>query len=741
MQLTGKQCSVTNGRAMEALAADTPFEKSPKGQIRRPTRPEHVIAFEFLKIHYEEDVKAEIPVQKSDVYTDYEQHCKNHNYKPLVAADFGRILKSMFPNARDRRLGSRGSSKYCYVGVRRKSENNTQKSIMSPYSAEELSKAYQSLVCEWASTVLCRKMQSLGELAKYLLRNRYVQTRSCAALTITASLKDTDELADNQPVNKHRETQLKLQEKLREKLLSKQQGSSHSSSSTPDPDSSQRPVPMQTCSAPGSRRSSPDSMAISVNSSACTSPVFNEGIVVQKPLYPISNHRNSFDGSLLTESRGSLVSRLTAISSQSNPMERSTSVTSQYNGSTQLAQPMNGQMRYQPYDPRIIQSCPNTPLIDYTRGFEFPQQMMSSNTPASTPTQCLSHPNTARNTPVIPDYQDDSYYSPRPFNSHYQSSTHLQQGFPKEVSEFQRVEFGHNDNSAFMPIKDAGTMSHGGYTDSIGQPYASNNELSAHNDSEDLEEISELFNIIDQGNTSAENGNVSTSSMTTVEKSRPLSAQTTLSLPAQHFPHSQSNVSSNSGSVIYELLKSGPNRSLSSGINQRFRHHSGPPQGRTPSGKFSHVSSPATILPMSTVSSIDLNSPPSTPNGNFRPVHTPSRELQTHQHAQGVTDAPLQQPHMSYTGAPVVPARFNGSLVGTMSPPAQPLSKRKRNHSGENVASGLVCNQMSKSGGAANSKSGAAATHDVLDYIARRNLGTQLTSPKIPEEGSQANKS
>jgi len=62
--------------------------------------------------------------------------------------------------------------------------------------------------------------------------------------------------------------------------------------------------------------------------------------------------------------------------------------------------------------------------------------------------------------------------------------------------------------------------------------------------------------------------------------------------------------------------------------------------------------------------------------GNFRPVHTPSRELQTHQHSQGVTDTPLQQPHMSYTGAPVVPARFNGSLVGTMSPPAQPLSKR-----------------------------------------------------------------
>jgi len=87
-----------------------------------------------------------------------------------------------------------------------------------------------------------------------------------------------------------------------------------------------------------------------------------------------------------------------------------------------------------------------------------------------------------------------------------------------------------------MPIKDAGAMPHGSYTDSIGQPYASNNELSAHNDSEDLEEISELFNIIDQGNTSAENGIVSTSSMTTVEKSRPLSVSMSsplsISMPA-----------------------------------------------------------------------------------------------------------------------------------------------------------------------------------------------------------------
>lgn len=46
--------------------------RSPKGQVKRPNRPEHVRAFEFLKLHYEEDVRAEVPIQKSDVYTDYQ---------------------------------------------------------------------------------------------------------------------------------------------------------------------------------------------------------------------------------------------------------------------------------------------------------------------------------------------------------------------------------------------------------------------------------------------------------------------------------------------------------------------------------------------------------------------------------------------------------------------------------------------------------------------------------------------
>lgn len=58
-------------------------------------------------------------------------YCTTHKLKPLVAADFGRILKSVFPNAKDRRLGSRGCSKYCYVGVRKKSSGGRDSSAVN----------------------------------------------------------------------------------------------------------------------------------------------------------------------------------------------------------------------------------------------------------------------------------------------------------------------------------------------------------------------------------------------------------------------------------------------------------------------------------------------------------------------------------------------------------------------------------------------------------------------------------
>lgn len=38
--------------------------------------------------------------------------CDNLSYHPLSAADFGKMMKNVFPNMKARRLGMRGKSKY-----------------------------------------------------------------------------------------------------------------------------------------------------------------------------------------------------------------------------------------------------------------------------------------------------------------------------------------------------------------------------------------------------------------------------------------------------------------------------------------------------------------------------------------------------------------------------------------------------------------------------------------------------
>lgn len=40
--------------------------------------------------------------------------------KALSTADFGKVMKQVYPKVRPRRLGTRGNSKYCYAGLRKR---------------------------------------------------------------------------------------------------------------------------------------------------------------------------------------------------------------------------------------------------------------------------------------------------------------------------------------------------------------------------------------------------------------------------------------------------------------------------------------------------------------------------------------------------------------------------------------------------------------------------------------------
>lgn len=45
--------------------------------------------------------------------------CERIDIKPLSTADFGKVMKQVFPGIRPRRLGTRGHSRYCYAAMRK----------------------------------------------------------------------------------------------------------------------------------------------------------------------------------------------------------------------------------------------------------------------------------------------------------------------------------------------------------------------------------------------------------------------------------------------------------------------------------------------------------------------------------------------------------------------------------------------------------------------------------------------
>ncbi|XP_009330836.1 PREDICTED: DNA-binding protein RFX5 [Pygoscelis adeliae] len=79
---------------------------------------EYMHACNWIRNHLEEHTDTCLP--KQDVYDAYKRYCDNLCYRPLSTANFGKIIREIFPNIKARRLGGRGQSKYCYSGIRRK---------------------------------------------------------------------------------------------------------------------------------------------------------------------------------------------------------------------------------------------------------------------------------------------------------------------------------------------------------------------------------------------------------------------------------------------------------------------------------------------------------------------------------------------------------------------------------------------------------------------------------------------
>lgn len=111
-------------------------------------------------------------------------------------------MKQVFPNVRPRRLGTRGHSRYCYSGLRKKgelsppiladlfcdseadhqsnaqSQNNQRPATETPDLSKERACI---LVREWAEKLLGINFSGMSELANFLVDKLYVDQRSKAA--------------------------------------------------------------------------------------------------------------------------------------------------------------------------------------------------------------------------------------------------------------------------------------------------------------------------------------------------------------------------------------------------------------------------------------------------------------------------------------------------------------------------------------------------------------------------------
>ena len=74
--------------------------------LRQPLNPlgsrsEIQLTINWIRSHYEEDPQVSLP--KHEVYDDYTGYCSVNTVKPLSTADFGKVMKQVFPAVRPRR--------------------------------------------------------------------------------------------------------------------------------------------------------------------------------------------------------------------------------------------------------------------------------------------------------------------------------------------------------------------------------------------------------------------------------------------------------------------------------------------------------------------------------------------------------------------------------------------------------------------------------------------------------------
>ncbi|KAJ8335299.1 hypothetical protein SKAU_G00409380 [Synaphobranchus kaupii] len=188
-------------------------EKSGDGDSGSFNTSDQLHACNWIRSHLEEHSDTCLP--KQDVYEAYRRYCDNLQYRPLSTANFGKIIRDIFPNIKARRLvpfeeaNQRNcrqwlldptADTYCYSGIRRKSVLNMPllpsldlkndpselTELVQTYKQEVMEAACE-LICDWAQKILRRSFDTVVEIARFLVQEHIVNPRCSQAELVTSA--------------------------------------------------------------------------------------------------------------------------------------------------------------------------------------------------------------------------------------------------------------------------------------------------------------------------------------------------------------------------------------------------------------------------------------------------------------------------------------------------------------------------------------------------------------------------
>ncbi|KAG9334702.1 hypothetical protein JZ751_007237 [Albula glossodonta] len=140
-------------------------------------------ACNWIRSHLEEHADTCLP--KQDVYEAYRRYCDNLQYRPLSAANFGKIIRDIFPNIKARRLGGRGHMPLL-PSLDLKNDPSELTELVQTYK-QEVTEAACELICDWAQKILKRSFDTVVEIARFLVQEHIVNPRCSQAELVTSA--------------------------------------------------------------------------------------------------------------------------------------------------------------------------------------------------------------------------------------------------------------------------------------------------------------------------------------------------------------------------------------------------------------------------------------------------------------------------------------------------------------------------------------------------------------------------